>query len=169
MCKKQICFDRNSTALEFPMGNYFASSCISFPRSPHLDDDYNKLSARDRIDTVQCSRHCTLRPLRCTSISIALRLHQTAGRRRWRRSSTMGLVSGMVAGLLLGVALMAAWSRMMRRRSTKRVAKVPTAARLVVCLFVGNLLYLGSTSIHSFDFMPKPTNTHASKRFSLGT
>ncbi|XP_066367900.1 calcium-dependent lipid-binding protein-like [Miscanthus floridulus] len=35
----------------------------------------------------------------------------------------MGLVSGMVAGLLLGVALMAAWSRMMRRRTTKRVAK----------------------------------------------
>ncbi|CAL4928502.1 unnamed protein product [Urochloa decumbens] len=35
----------------------------------------------------------------------------------------MGLISGMVAGLLLGVALMAAWSRMMRRRTTKRIAK----------------------------------------------
>ncbi|CAN6286112.1 unnamed protein product [Urochloa humidicola] len=35
----------------------------------------------------------------------------------------MGLISGMLAGLLLGVALMAAWGMMMRRRTTKRVAK----------------------------------------------
>ncbi|KAL6638641.1 hypothetical protein ACP70R_023752 [Stipagrostis hirtigluma subsp. patula] len=33
------------------------------------------------------------------------------------------LIAGVVAGLLLGVALMAGWSRMMRRRATKRVAK----------------------------------------------
>ncbi|WVZ62808.1 hypothetical protein U9M48_012510 [Paspalum notatum var. saurae] len=35
----------------------------------------------------------------------------------------MGLISGMVMGVLVGVALMAGWSRVMRRRSTKRVAK----------------------------------------------
>jgi hypothetical protein len=36
----------------------------------------------------------------------------------------MGLVSGMVMGTIVGIALMAGWSRMMRYRSTKRVAKV---------------------------------------------
>ncbi|KAJ4778702.1 Calcium-dependent lipid-binding (CaLB domain) family protein [Rhynchospora pubera] len=35
----------------------------------------------------------------------------------------MGLVSGMVMGTIVGIALMAGWSRMMRHRSTKRVAK----------------------------------------------
>ncbi|KAL6909601.1 hypothetical protein ACP4OV_001882 [Aristida adscensionis] len=35
----------------------------------------------------------------------------------------MALISGMLVGLLLGVALMAAWSTMMRRRTTKRAAK----------------------------------------------
>jgi TRAP-type C4-dicarboxylate transport system permease large subunit len=66
----------------------------------------------------------------------------------------MGLVSGMVAGLLLGVALMAAWSRMMRRRTTKRVAKVPTA-RLVVYLLA---IYLGIevVFIHLISY---PTHT----------
>ncbi|KAF3335183.1 synaptotagmin-4-like isoform X1 [Carex littledalei] len=35
----------------------------------------------------------------------------------------MGLVSGMVMGAIVGIALMAGWSRMMRYRSTKRLAK----------------------------------------------
>ncbi|EER96263.1 hypothetical protein BDA96_02G119700 [Sorghum bicolor] len=35
----------------------------------------------------------------------------------------MGLISGMVMGMVVGVAIMAGWSRVMRRRSTKRVAK----------------------------------------------
>lgn len=35
----------------------------------------------------------------------------------------MGLISGMVMGVMVGVALMAGWSRVMRRRSTKRIAK----------------------------------------------
>ncbi|KAG1354771.1 synaptotagmin-5 [Cocos nucifera] len=35
----------------------------------------------------------------------------------------MGLISGMVMGMVLGIALVAGWSRMMRYRSTKRVAK----------------------------------------------
>ncbi|WOL19314.1 synaptotagmin-5-like [Canna indica] len=35
----------------------------------------------------------------------------------------MGLISGLVMGALVGIALMAGWSRMMTRRSTKRVAK----------------------------------------------
>jgi hypothetical protein len=30
----------------------------------------------------------------------------------------------MVMGVMVGVALMAGWSRVMRRRSTKRIAKV---------------------------------------------
>lgn len=36
----------------------------------------------------------------------------------------MGLISGMVTGVVVGVALMAGWSRVMRRRSRKRIAKV---------------------------------------------
>ncbi|RRT70446.1 hypothetical protein B296_00016636 [Ensete ventricosum] len=36
----------------------------------------------------------------------------------------MGLISGLVMGALVGIALMAGWSRMMRRRSTKRILKV---------------------------------------------
>ena len=36
----------------------------------------------------------------------------------------MGLISGMVMGVMVGVAIMAGWSRVMRRRSTKRIAKV---------------------------------------------
>ncbi|KAG2641478.1 calcium-dependent lipid-binding protein-like isoform X1 [Panicum virgatum] len=35
----------------------------------------------------------------------------------------MGLISGMVMGVLVGVAVMAGWSRVMLRRSRKRVAK----------------------------------------------
>lgn len=35
----------------------------------------------------------------------------------------MGLISGMVMGVMVGVAIMAGWSRVMRRRSTKRIAK----------------------------------------------
>ncbi|URD89452.1 C2 domain [Musa troglodytarum] len=35
----------------------------------------------------------------------------------------MGLISGLVMGALVGIALMAGWSRMMRRRSTKRILK----------------------------------------------
>ncbi|XP_038974602.1 synaptotagmin-5-like [Phoenix dactylifera] len=35
----------------------------------------------------------------------------------------MGLISGMVVGTMVGIALVAGWSRMMRYRSTKRVAK----------------------------------------------
>ncbi|KAK1276441.1 Synaptotagmin-4 [Acorus gramineus] len=35
----------------------------------------------------------------------------------------MGLISGLVMGILTGIALMAGWMHMMRRRSTKRVAK----------------------------------------------
>nr|XP_010934087.1 synaptotagmin-5 isoform X2 [Elaeis guineensis] len=35
----------------------------------------------------------------------------------------MGLISGMVMGTMVGIALMAGWSRMMRYRSTKRIAK----------------------------------------------
>lgn len=35
----------------------------------------------------------------------------------------MGLISGMVTGVVVGVALMAGWSRVMRRRSRKRIAK----------------------------------------------
>ncbi|KAJ3678462.1 hypothetical protein LUZ60_002265 [Juncus effusus] len=35
----------------------------------------------------------------------------------------MGLLSGMFMGAIVGIALMAGWSRMMRHRSTKRVAK----------------------------------------------
>lgn len=42
----------------------------------------------------------------------------------------MGLISGMVMGTIVGIALMAGWSRMMRYRSTKRVAKV------CVCFFL---------------------------------
>jgi len=36
----------------------------------------------------------------------------------------MGLISGMVMGVLVGVAIMAGWSRVMLRRSRKRIAKV---------------------------------------------
>jgi hypothetical protein len=36
----------------------------------------------------------------------------------------MGLISGMMIGVVVGVALMAGWSRVMRHRSRKRVAKV---------------------------------------------
>jgi Uri superfamily endonuclease len=36
----------------------------------------------------------------------------------------MGLISGMMMGVVVGVALMAGWSRVMRHRSRKRVAKV---------------------------------------------
>ncbi|BAF21353.1 calcium-dependent lipid-binding protein [Oryza sativa Japonica Group] len=35
----------------------------------------------------------------------------------------MGLISGMVMGMVVGVALMAGWSRVMQRRSRKRIAK----------------------------------------------
>uniref|UniRef100_A0A804Q661 Calcium-dependent lipid-binding (CaLB domain) family protein n=1 Tax=Zea mays TaxID=4577 RepID=A0A804Q661_MAIZE len=35
----------------------------------------------------------------------------------------MGLISGMMMGVIVGVAIMAGWSRVMRRRSTKRIAK----------------------------------------------
>ncbi|KAG1362467.1 synaptotagmin-4 [Cocos nucifera] len=35
----------------------------------------------------------------------------------------MGLISGMVMGTMVGIALVAGWSRMMRYRSTKRIAK----------------------------------------------
>ncbi|XP_039792270.1 calcium-dependent lipid-binding protein-like isoform X2 [Panicum virgatum] len=35
----------------------------------------------------------------------------------------MGLISGMVMGVLVGVAIMAGWSRVMLRRSRKRIAK----------------------------------------------
>ncbi|GJN07678.1 hypothetical protein PR202_ga25526 [Eleusine coracana subsp. coracana] len=35
----------------------------------------------------------------------------------------MGLISGMMMGVVVGVALMAGWSRVMRHRSRKRVAK----------------------------------------------
>ncbi|XP_038979230.1 synaptotagmin-5 [Phoenix dactylifera] len=35
----------------------------------------------------------------------------------------MGLISGMVVGMAVGIALVAGWSRMMRYRSTQRVAK----------------------------------------------
>ena len=43
---------------------------------------------------------------------------------RKRGGEVMGLISGMVMGMVLGIALVAGWSRMMRYRSTKRVAKV---------------------------------------------
>ncbi|KAL5199034.1 hypothetical protein ABZP36_002546 [Zizania latifolia] len=35
----------------------------------------------------------------------------------------MGLISGMVMGMVVGVALMAGWSRVMQRRSRKRISK----------------------------------------------
>uniref|UniRef100_A0A0E0AIN4 Uncharacterized protein n=1 Tax=Oryza glumipatula TaxID=40148 RepID=A0A0E0AIN4_9ORYZ len=35
----------------------------------------------------------------------------------------MGLISGMVMGMVVGVALMAGWSRVMQRRSRRRIAK----------------------------------------------
>ncbi|EXB52072.1 Extended synaptotagmin-1 [Morus notabilis] len=35
----------------------------------------------------------------------------------------MGLISGILMGMIMGIALMAGWRHMMRRRSTKRIAK----------------------------------------------
>jgi len=43
----------------------------------------------------------------------------------------MGLISGMVMGVLVGVAIMAGWSRVMLRRSRKRVAKVGSSGGVV--------------------------------------
>jgi hypothetical protein len=36
----------------------------------------------------------------------------------------MGLISGIFMGMLFGIALMAGWARMMKYRSSKRIAKV---------------------------------------------
>lgn len=68
----------------------------------------------------------------------------------------MGLISGMVMGVMVGVALMAGWSRVMRRRSTKRVAKVR----------VGYLVWLGLCCAAATTAR-RPDGECASASFSL--
>ncbi|KAL6636477.1 hypothetical protein ACP70R_024049 [Stipagrostis hirtigluma subsp. patula] len=58
----------------------------------------------------------------------------------------MELIAGVIAGLLLGVALMAGWSRMMRRRATKRVAKNSTDNNTTPLQQAADIKVLGSLS-----------------------
>lgn len=59
----------------------------------------------------------------------------------------MGLVSGMVMGAIVGIALMAGWSRMMRYRSTKRVAKV--CVYFIADLYFSNFFLYGVSPLIS--------------------
>ena len=60
-------------------------------------------------------------------------------------SEKMGLISGILMGMILGIGLMAGWRHMMRRRSTKRIAKVRTKYSFWVFYFLG--------CIFKFEFM----------------
>jgi hypothetical protein len=57
----------------------------------------------------------------------------------------MGLISGMMMGVIVGVAIMAGWSRVMRRRSTKRIAKV---SWLGLCRCEQTVISLAPFSLH---------------------